>query len=339
MLKPRRIVITGSMIAPPAAELLSDSGLEAVILPGIPSSDEIADAIAQNSAVGLIVRTGIINRQVLTASASLRVVAKHGVGIDNFDVETASECGIAIMIAHGANTISVAEHTLALMLSVVKRINHLDTRTRAGNWDKSVHQGLELTGRSIALIGCGQIARHLVKLLQPFDVTISAFVRRMPEDARTAGIHFTRRLDEALEDADIISIHCPLTADTRNLISAPQFDLMKPSAILINTARGGIVDEPALIAALKAGTISAAGLDCFASEPLPANSALYELPNVIMTPHIAWATKEAAARMGYLSARNILSIINNQPPDMDCLINPCVLEHQQPRTTGAAETD
>lgn len=332
MNKPRRIVITGSMISSVAEVLLRDNDLEAVVVPGAPSSAEIAEAVRKHNAVGLIVRTGIIDDQVLTASERLRVVVKHGVGTDNFDVKSATRHGIAIMIAHGVSATSVAEHALALMLAVAKRICLLDHRMRTGEWDKSVHQGLELTGKSVLLIGYGRIARRLVKLLQPFDVGITAFVRRPPENEQAHGVRFTRTLSEAIADADIISVHCPLTDLTRNLISKSQFDLMKPSAIVINTARGGIVDEDALIAALKTNRIFGAGLDCFASEPLPADSQLRELHNVVLTPHIAWATKEAIERKGCISVRNILSIINNQPPDLDCLVNPLVLEDQSFQT-------
>ena len=132
-------------------------------------------------------------------------------------------------------------------------------------------------------------------------------------------------MDDAIANADVVSIHCPLTQDTRSIISTQQFDLMKPSAMLINTARGGIVDEQALVTALKTGKIAGAGLDCYESEPLSADNDLLGLSNAILTPHIGWATREVTARMGQISVRNVVSILNGAPPDMDCLINPAVL--------------
>lgn len=335
----RCIVITGSMIAPAAASMMRENSLRAVVVPGVPSSTEIAEAVRKNGAVGLIVRTGVVDEAVLTASDRLRVVAKHGVGIDNVDMETATRHGIAVMTTRDVSSTSVAEHALALMLSVAKRISFLDRRMRAGHWDKPVHRGLELTGKSVVLIGYGRIARQLAKLLQPLDVRITAVVRRVPEGELTNGVRFASAVNDVIADADVISVHCPLTDLTRNLISSEQFDLMKPTAIFINTARGGIVDERALIKALKSKRLYGAGLDCLENEPPATDSELLALPNVVVTPHVAWATEEAAERKGCMAVCNILTILDECPIDIDFLANPAVLDHPSHSATQRQEPE
>ena len=321
----RNVIITGSLISAEACELMQRNNLSAIVLPGTPSSAEIADAVRQNRAVAIIVRTGQIDDVVLSASDSLRVVVKHGVGTDNFDIDSANRNAVAVMTTHNMSAASVAEHTLALMLAVLKRVAHLDRRMRDGHWDKATHRGFELAGKSACLVGYGRTARQLATLLQPFDVSITAVVRRLPDDTDTPHVRFSTKLDESIPGCDIVSVHCPLTDLTRNLISTRQFELMRPSAILINTARGAIVDEAALVTALQDGKIFGAGLDCFASEPLPADSPLLGLDNLVVTPHIGWATQEAARRKGCMTVENILSVIDDRPIDMDCLVNPTVL--------------
>ncbi len=326
--RPRSIVVAGAMIAPGASRLLDENNLKAVVVPGIPTSSQIAEAVRKHYAVAVIVRAGEINDEVLASSKSLRVVTKHGVGTENFDIESANRHGIAVMITHEASSISVAEHALALMLAVAKQISFLDRRIRAGEWDKSVHRGLEIYGKKVLMIGFGRIARRLATLLRPFDVEITALVREMPPHESENGVRYTKDMRAAVTVADIISVHCPLTPQTRRLISSEHFDLMKPTAILINTARGEIIDEPALIDALKCSKILGAGLDCFTQEPPAQDSKLLALPNLVMTPHVGWATHEAAERKGCMAVRNILSIIDGLPIDEECLINPTVLEHR-----------
>jgi D-3-phosphoglycerate dehydrogenase len=317
------IIVTGPPLAAAAIRLLEENQLRPVTLAGPPSTEAIISALLQNQAVGLIVRGGSIDRAVLESGNGLRVVAKHGSGIDNIDLDAANQCRIPVFVSYGANAVSVAEHALTLMLCQSKQITSLDQRLRDGLWDKGTYKGIELTGKSVGLIGFGQIAQTLARFLLAFDMEVVACVREVPQDHGFGDrVRFTLELADALSDMDFVSIHCPLTPQTRGLIGRQQFDLMKETAIIINTARGEIIQEEELIHALRAGRIAGAGLDCFASEPVSEDNPLLEFSNVLVTPHIAWATKDSIERMSCMAARNVVSILKGLPIDMNCLVNP-----------------
>ena len=246
---------------------------------------------------GLIIRIGSIDRETMMAAKNLKVIGRPGVGVDDVDVTAATELGIPVVVAPGANTRSVAEHALALILAASKDLLHSDRQTRGGDFHvRNSYKAFELSGKLLGLVGYGHIGQELAKLCSAIGMKVlvyDPFIRA--EVIERQGHRYEKDLETLLRIADVISLHVPLTDQTRNMIGRRELGLMKPSAILINCARGGVIDEAALVEALKNNIIHSAGLDVFAAEPLPAGNPWADLDNVIITPHMAALTREAAA--------------------------------------------
>lgn len=305
---PHRIAILGRAIAPQAMALAEAAGALVIPTNGYLDDAELQAFMAREQPDAVILRLGAISDGAMAASPRLKIIAKHGVGYDTIDLEAANRRGIMVTIATGANAISVAEHALALMLGVARGIAHLDARIRAGHWDKAHFLGTELYGKTLGIVGLGAIGRHLAALCRAFGMAIRVFDPALPDSALG---DFTRAgsIDEVLRSCDVVSLHCPLTAATRNIISAPQLALMKPRSILINTARGGLIDLPALEAALRDGLIGGAGLDTFPVEPPQLGEGACALPNLVVSPHIGASTIEAGERVGLTAMGQVLDCL------------------------------
>ena len=325
MEKPFRVVATGDTLAPEAMELLS-AKCRVVFAGPYPEPSKLAQLVRQERAQALIVRTGKATAEVIQASPDLRVVAKHGVGFDNIDVNAAAALRIPVMISATANFESVAEHTLGLMLSLAKDFPRMDGRMHQGFWDKTQYRGVELFRKTLGIIGFGRIGRRVSQLVAPLQMRIMISDPYIPEESIPPGIQRVSQLEPLLKEADIVSLHCPLTEETRNLIGKKELLRMKKTAFLINTARGGIVDEEALIEALREGKITGAAIDTFRQEPPQDLRRLCEAGKVVLTPHIAAATDAAFTRMGVEAARNILAILEGEKPDRNYMANPEILE-------------
>jgi phosphoglycerate dehydrogenase-like enzyme len=239
---------------------------------------------------------------MIAAAPKLRLIQKIGVGVNTIDLEAAQARSIPVCNLPGTNARAVAELTLALMLATLRRLPRFDATLRAGTWsDPALQDGIgELGGRTVGLVGYGAIPRLLAPVLIALGCRLIYTTRRPLSDA--AGEW--RPLDALLAEADIVSLHLPLTAETEALIDAAALRRMKPTAILINTARGALVDPVALVEALRGGTLAAAGLDVFVHEPVEPGDALFALPNVVLTPHIAWLTTGTFDRSFALAAEN-----------------------------------
>ena len=263
---------------------------------------------------GLIIRIGSIDRATMLAAKNLRAIGRPGVGVDDVDVAAATELGIPVVIAPGANTRSVAEHALALIFAAAKDILNSDTKTRSGQFSvRNSYKAFELLGKTLGLVGYGNIGRELAKLCSAIGMKVIVYDPYVdPASIEQQGYQYQKEMDQVLQRAEVISLHVPLTEKTRNLIGARELKLMKPDAVLINCARGGVVDEIALAEALKAGSIHSAGLDVFASEPVKADNPWVELDNVIITPHMAGLTKEAASGVATMAAEGVLAVINGE---------------------------
>jgi D-3-phosphoglycerate dehydrogenase len=319
-----RVVITGSSIASEAMELLLKTCSVENTEPHL-SPSELAAKLRHNETDGLLVRMGKITEEVIRASAHLRVIAKHGTGVDNIDVEAATELRIPVLVTPFANYESVAEHVLGLMLALAKDIPRLDARMRKGHWDKPRYRGTELQGKTLGLIGFGRIGRRVRELVAPFHMRVLAYDPFLQPEQFPSEVTRVRKFDELLKRADIVSLHCPLTDQTRHLIGEDELRTMKETAWLINTARGEIVDEEALIRALEKGEIAAAGIDTFSVEPPGDIEALSKAGKTVLTPHIAGITEASFERMGIEAARNILTVLGGKKPDSECLVNPQIL--------------
>jgi len=264
---------------------------------------------AVESADALIVRNGTqVDAPLLAKAGRLKAVGRLGVGLDNIDVKTCRERGIEVIPATGANARSVAEYVIAATLVLLRGAFAASDRMAAGQWPRAeLSNGLEVGGRTLGIVGFGATGRLAATMARGLGMKVVAYDPMLPADApawRETGAE-RADLDAVLSRSDAVTLHVPLTDDTRNLLDTRRLALMKPGAVLVNTARGGIVDEAALAAALKSGALRGAAVDVFEREPLPAGSALADAPNVFLTPHIAGVTADSNERISALIGRRI----------------------------------
>jgi D-3-phosphoglycerate dehydrogenase len=308
-------VLLADKLAPEGVRVLDEAeGVEVDDRAGL-EPEELKSAIPGYDA--LIVRSRTrVTAEILEAGNRLRVVGRAGVGLDNIDLDCARQRGIQVLNAPGGNVISAAEHTVALMLALVRHIAQADASVRRGEWERSRFKGVELQSKTVGLIGAGRIGSEVAKRVQAFGVRVIAFDPYLaPERAEREGMELVT-LPELLRRADLVSIHTPLTDETRRLIGEPELATMKSDAYLINAARGGVVDEYALAGALKDGKLAGAALDVFENEPIPSDHPLLKLPNVLLVPHLGAATREAQASSGVeicRAVRDALIASENRP--------------------------
>lgn len=318
----QNVLVTGPGLAAAAVEVLESAGLAPVYVPPYSGGEGLAEIVHNARPVAIISRMGRIDAPVFDAAPDLRVISKHGVGVDNIDVAEASARGVPVIVAAGANAVSVAEHAMALLFVVAKKIVPLDAGLRAGRWEKPGFKGRELAGQTIGLVAFGAIAQQTAAFAKAFGMQVLAYDPFCPAEVfDAAGVKRIEDLDELLSRCDVISLHSPLTDETRNLINAKRLGLMKPNAILINTARGGLIDETALAAALAEGRIAGAGLDTFAQEPPVADHPFWSEARLVMTPHIGGVTEAANDRVGVEAAQGIVDLLAGRPVAPSRLIN------------------
>ena len=285
-------------------ELCRDGAIEAAVKTGL-SEKELVDLIPDFS--GLVVRSQTkVTADILNAGAKLRVVGRAGVGVDNVDVETATRRGIIVLNAPGGNTISTAEHAFSLLLSAARKIPQADANVRSKNWDKKNFEGVELYNKTLGVIGMGRIGSELSRRAIAFGMRVVAYDPYLSATrARSLQVELVDELDDLLTSADFISLHTPLTTETRHILDAARLQRTKRGVRIINCARGGLIDENALLKALQDGHVAAAALDVFETEPLPADSLLRGAPNLVLTPHLGASTAEAQESVGIEIAHSI----------------------------------
>jgi len=268
-----------------------------------------------------------IPEELVATAPALRVISRFGVGYDKVDLPACTKRGVLLSVANGANDLAVAEHAMMLMLAVARRTVEYDASVRAGTWMiQSGRRMHELAGRKVLVIGYGRIGTRVARLCKAFGMTtmVSDPAFPTPRIAADGHIPVTKDVWNAIPEADVVTLHCPLDATTRGMVSRDFFKRMKPTAWLINTARGSIVDEAALVAALGDGTIEAAGLDVLVQEPATADNPLFGLPNVVLSPHNATAPQECFARVSRRAVLNMLDFIDGTI-DPGYTVNPEVL--------------
>ena len=321
----RTILVTGPKLAGSAVALAERRGARVVTMKAYGTADEIAEVAAREDADVVLVRSGGRVSGPVYAAGGVRIVVKHGVGVETIDVPGASACGIPVLIAAGANALSVAEQALALMFAVAKSLPHLDRRIRDGHWDKTTFTCVELSGRSLGLVGVGNIGRTLASLVRPLRMTVRGYDPAVDTGADVPGVEMVGSLDELLRASDVLSLHAPLLPQTRHMIGQAQLALMRPGSIVINTARGGLIDTAALVEALQGGRLLGAGLDTFEEEPPPKDSPLWTLPNVALSPHVGANTDAAMERVADLAVEQALDFLDGLPVNRRAVINPDVL--------------
>lgn len=307
-----KILVTDKL-ADEAIDLMKKKGHEVTFeeMNGDPLLKVIGDYDA------LLVRSGTkVTTDIVKAGAqgNLKVIGRAGIGVDNIDIKTAAEQGIKVVNSPTGATISVAELTIAHMLSLYRHLTKADRTMKEGEWAKKQLKGLELHGKTVGLIGSGNIAQHVAKLANAFGMKVLVYSPHCTEEkARKMGAENVD-IDDLLKQSDFVSLHIPHTSDTHYFIDEDRLGLMKSSACLINCARGGVVDESALFAALKEKRIAGAALDVYEEEP-PGKTPLINLENVVCTPHLGATTKEGQIRAGTICAEQVLKVLNDEEPD------------------------
>lgn len=299
-----KILVTGADLAPQALALLD--GHEVVYAGKTPTEGGLIALCKTHDPVAIIVRYGKVGPDMMDAAPSLRVISKHGSGTDTIDKVAARARGIEVVAAAGANAAAVAEQALALLLACAKSVVPLNTRMHAGHWDKATHKSLELGGRTVGLLGLGAIGQRFAKMADAMGMRVIGFdpyAKDLPAYIQSVD------LDTVWRESDAISLHCPLTDDNRGLIDAQTLAKCKPGVVVVNTARGGLINEDDLLAAVRSGQVASAGLDSFAVEPMPAGHPFQGEARIVLSPHIGGVTGDAYVNMGLGAVKNLLAVL------------------------------
>jgi D-3-phosphoglycerate dehydrogenase / 2-oxoglutarate reductase len=324
----KRLLITRSMAPAGWALLRERSDIEAMEFPNTIASADFAALLMQHAPVnGVALGVTPFGRQELDAGREFRVVARIGVGYDAVDVAALTARRVPLMVAGTANSPSVAEQAMHMMLMLAKRGAELHAMVQGGAWhDRLTAVPIDLFEKTVLIVGFGRIGSRTAKRCQAMEMHVLVYDPYRPaSEIVAAGCEPVADLDAALPRADFVTIHCPKTTETVGMFDAARLARMKATAYLVNTARGGIIDEPALHRALTAGRLAGAGLDVFEREPTPPDNPLLKLANVVTAPHMAGVTRESLDRMGVQTARNILSALDGRPI-RENVINPEVLD-------------
>lgn len=332
----KTILVTGPDLDPSAAALVTEKGYRTEHTPAYADSGVISEMLNRTGAVGIVSRMGRLDSSVMDAAPQLRVISKHGVGVDNIDIAAAAARGIPVLVATGANAVSVAEHTIALLLAAVKRVLPLDNSLREGRWEKPGFAGRELSGSTLGLVGMGAIAQATAHIAKGLGLELIGFDPFAKDSAFvTSGVRRCATVDQLFTAANIVSLHCPMTPQTEKLVNSDTIGSMPTGSYIINTARGGLIDEDALISAIQSGQLSGAGLDTFAVEPPRPDHPFFAENRIVLTPHIGGVTREAGARVGLDAVRGIFHILEGAPIAPERIVNRRLLANSakaQPHT-------
>ena len=299
------VLVTGADLAEEAIEILN--GFEIIYAGKSPQAANVLALCKQHNPTAIILRYGGISAEMMDAAPNLRVISKHGSGTDSIDKLGAKERGIEVKAAIGANAAAVAEHALALMLACAKSTIYLNERMHAGYWDKATFKTLELNGKTVGIIGLGAIGQRFAKMCDAMEMKVIGFD---PFASNIPGYIAPVDLEVIWKDADVISFHCPLTSENSQMLNVKTLALCKPGVIIVNTARGGLIDELALLDAIAKGGVAMAALDSFAIEPMTAPHPFQDNPKIILSPHIGGVSSTAYINMGVGAASNILSTLS-----------------------------
>ena len=292
------VVMTSPRLANPAVALLEAAGCTIHYMQPYPSAADVAALTASLQADAIISRQGPVSPAAMDASPRLRVIARHGVGVEDVDLQAAAQRGIMVTRAPGSNARAVAEHTMAMILALVKDLQPLKAQIAAGQWRGEAGAVRDVAGLRLGLVGFGDIGRRVAQLAAVFGMEIA-------HHAPGSGL----ALAPLLARSDVLSLHCPYTPQTRHMIDADALAALPAGAFVVNTARGGLIDEAALLAALDSGQIAGAGLDVFEGEPPPADYPLRRHPRVIATPHVSGVTANSLVAMGVMAAECVVAVL------------------------------
>jgi D-3-phosphoglycerate dehydrogenase len=315
-----QVIVTGETLHADAVTLLENAGVALRYMPNSVTEDDLLGADCADVHALLVRNNPKLGDRLFAAMPALRVIAKHGVGVDSIDIAAAAARGIPVAITSDANSRSVAEHTIALMIALAHNLPRFAARAREGHWDQKGYLGADLDGQTLGIVGFGRIGQRVAAIAAALGMTVVAFD---PFSAMmdTSQVARAASLDELVASADIVTLHVPQTETTAGLIDARFLAAMKPGSLLINTARGGLIDEAALLDALTSGHLGGAGLDTLAVEPPPPDHPLLSAPNTLVTPHIAAFTRSAMRAMAVSAATNILATLKGEAIDDRVIVN------------------
>ncbi len=306
-----KILITDAIDKEGVDILSAEEGLDVVVDHSL-KGEALAEQIGPYHA--LITRSGTdVTAQILERAQNLKVIGRAGVGVDNVDIEAASRKGVIVLNAPTGNTLAATEHTLAMMLGAVRRLPFAHSSMEHGEWDRKKFMGTQLYKKTLGIVGLGRIGSEVARRALSFDMSIVAYdpyIKR--EKAEKVGVELVEKLEELLERSDIITFHVPLTEETAGMVSGKEFGIMRDKVVLINCARGGVVDENALASSLQSGKVSMAAVDVFSKEPLPRNSPLHGVPNLIITPHLGANTEEAQKNVSVIIAQQVINVLKGR---------------------------
>ena len=305
------VVMTSTFLAEPAVAILEAAGCRIHYMRPYPPAEEVAARVAEVQAHAILTRQGRVTAAAMDASPNLRVIARHGVGVDDVDVAEAARRGILVTRAPGSNALAVAEHAMAMLLALAKQFRPLGQTIADGGWRDPQGRVRDLAGLRLGLVGFGDIAQRVARMAMAFDIRVSAWSPRLVA-SNVPGVTVAASLDALLAGSDAISLHCPYTAQTHHLIGTAELARMPAGGYVINTARGGIVDEAALANALDAGHLAGAAIDVFEQEPPPVDHLLRRHAKVICTPHISGVTEASLVNMGVMAAECIAWALTGQ---------------------------
>lgn len=294
---------------------------------GIANLKEVADVVVNTTITpeelqntikeyeGIIVRSRTkLTKNIIEVADNLKIIARAGVGVDNIDLDAATEKGIMVINSPESTSITVAEHTMGLLLTLARKLSIADKSVKEGKWEKKKFMGLELKNKTLGVIGMGRIGSQVVNRCKAFEMSVMAYDPYLPQEvANQMSVELTD-LETVLKNSDFITIHVPLTPETKHLISTEEFKMMKETAFIANCARGGIIDEEALYVALSNNEIGGAALDVYEKEPPKEDYKLFELDNIVLTPHIAASTEEAQRDAAIIVADEIIELIKGGTP-------------------------
>ncbi len=300
-------VLASDKIAEIGLKMLKDAGIEADMNTGL-SEDELVKIIPQYDA--LVVRSGTkVTPKIIEAGKKLKIIGRAGVGVDNVDLPTATKNGVIVVNSPEGNTVAAAEHTWAMLLTMARSIPQAYAKLKAGNWDRKSFKGIEVLNKTLGVVGLGKIGRRVASYALGMGMKVIAYDPFVTEEyAKSLGVEI-KSLEEVLKSADFLTFHIPRTKETANMINAKSIAKMKKGVRIVNVARGGIINEKDLYDALKSGHVAAAALDVFEKEPLPADSPLLTLDNVVVTPHLGASTVEAQVNVAVDVVEQIIEVL------------------------------
>jgi D-3-phosphoglycerate dehydrogenase / 2-oxoglutarate reductase len=311
MIVAHRVLVTDKLAEEGLERLRAEPGIEVVVDTKL-AQDVPALKRALAEADGIVIRSGTqLTADVLEGQSRLKAIVRAGVGVDNIDVAAATRRGIVVMNTPGGNTVSTAEHTMALLLSLARNVAKADASLKSGKWDRNKFTGTQLEGKTLGVVGLGRVGLAVAKRAQGFGMSVVGFDPFLAADkAQELGIESVPRTDELWPRCDFLTLHTPMTAETRNIVGAAEIARMKPSVRIINCARGGLIDEAALLEALNKGQVAGAAIDVFEPEPPPAGHPLVNHPSVLVTPHLGASTEEAQVSVAVEAARLLSEFLN-----------------------------